>query len=83
MPGNNDEPLQLTIEQAAKKLGRSVPATEHMIRVGKLKAVRIDSPVQVDRGIILALIDQSKESDTERGSSSPCGHRFKTCSTPK
>ena len=60
---NLDEPLLLTIEQAAKKLGRTVSATEHMIRAQKLRAVRIDSRVQVDYRDILTLIDQCKTSD--------------------
>ena len=64
--GGSDEPLLLTIGQAAKKLGRSVPATEHMIRAQKLKAVKIDSRVQIDYRDILALIDRSKDSDPER-----------------
>jgi hypothetical protein len=61
--GNKDEPLLLTIEQAARKLGRTVSATEHMIRSEKLKAVRIDSRVQIDYRDILALIDRSKTSE--------------------
>ncbi len=60
--GNSDEPLLLTIEQAAQKLGRSVPATEHLVRSGKLKPVRIDRRVQIDYRDILTLIQQSKES---------------------
>lgn len=60
MDVNRDEPLLLTIEQAAKKLGRSVTATEHLVRSGKLKSVRIDRRVQIDHRDILTLIQQSK-----------------------
>jgi hypothetical protein len=59
--GNSDEPLLLTIEQAAKKLGRSVPATEHLVRSGKLIPVRIDRRLQIDYRDILSLIQKSKE----------------------
>lgn len=55
-----DEPLLLTIEQAARKLGRSVSATEHLVRAGTLKAVRIDRRVEIDYRDILTLIEQSK-----------------------
>ncbi len=58
-----DDPLLLTVGQAAKKLGRTITAIEHMVRSGKLKAVRIDSRVQIDYRDILALIDQRKEPD--------------------
>ena len=57
---NGDEPLLLTIEQAAKKLGRTVSATEHLVRAGTLKAVRIDRRVRIDYRDILALIEQGK-----------------------
>jgi excisionase family DNA binding protein len=57
---NGDEPLLLTIEQTAKKLGRTVSATEHLVRAGTLKAVRIDRRVRIDYRDILMLIEQSK-----------------------
>jgi hypothetical protein len=37
-----DDPLLLTIDQTARKLGRTVPAVEHLIRENKLPVVRID-----------------------------------------
>src|SRR5438034_4181310 len=43
-----------------KKLGRTVAATEHLVRDGRLKPVRIDRRVQIDYRDILTLIEQSK-----------------------
>ncbi len=62
----DDEPLLLTIEQAARKLGRSVSATEHLVRAGTLKAVRIDRRVRIDYRDILTLIENAKESPRAR-----------------
>jgi excisionase family DNA binding protein len=65
MPQNSpqgDEPLLLTIEQAARKLGRTVPAVEHLIREGKISVVRIDRRVFIDFRDILSLIAQHKVS---------------------
>jgi excisionase family DNA binding protein len=60
-----DDPLLLTVEQAARKLGRSVSAVEHLIRKKKLTAVKIDRRVSVDYRDILTLIDRHKiDSDT-------------------
>jgi len=55
-----DEPLLLTIEQAARKLGRTVPAIEHLIREGKLPVVRIDRRVSIDWRDILSLVECHK-----------------------
>jgi hypothetical protein len=58
----SDEPLLLTIEQSARKLGRTVPAVEHLIREGKISVVRIDRRVFIDYRDILSLIEQHKVS---------------------
>ena len=58
-----NDPLLLTREQAARKLGRTVPALEHLIHEGKLPVVRIDCRVFIDVRDILRLIDQSKKPD--------------------
>ena len=55
-----DEPLLLTVEQTAFKLGRTVPAVEHLIRKTKLRVVRIDRRISIDYRDILALIEQHK-----------------------
>jgi len=55
-----DEPLLLTIEQAARKLGRTAPAVEHLIRENKLPVVRIDRRVFIDYRDILSLVAQCK-----------------------
>ena len=57
---NADDPLLLTIEQTACKLGRTVPAVEHLIRENKLPVVRIDRRVFIDYRDILSLIDRHK-----------------------
>ena len=59
-PTTADDPLLLTIEQAARKLGRTVPAAEHLIRENKFPVVRIDRRVFVDYRDILCLIEQHK-----------------------
>jgi hypothetical protein len=56
----SDSPLLLTVEQAAIRLGRTVPAIEHLIHKRRLIAVRIDRRVMLDERDILALIDESK-----------------------
>lgn len=56
-----DEPLLLTVEQTALKLGRTVPAVEHLIRKNKLRVVRIDRRISIDYRDILALIEQHKK----------------------
>jgi Helix-turn-helix domain len=55
-----DEPLLLTVEQAARKLGRTAPAVEHLIRESKLPVVRIDRRVFIDYRDILSLVAQHK-----------------------
>ena len=55
-----DDPLLLTTEQTAQKLGRTVPAVEHLIRENKLPVVRIDRRVFIDYRDILSLIDRHK-----------------------
>ena len=57
---DTNEPLLLTLEQAARKLGRTVPAVEHLIRDNKLPAVRFDRRIFIDHRDILALIERSK-----------------------
>ena len=54
------DPLLLTTEQTAQKLGRTVPAVEHLIRENKLPVVRIDRRVFIDYRDILSLIDRHK-----------------------
>jgi hypothetical protein len=61
-----NEPLLLTIEQASRKLGRSVPATEHLIRKGTLRTVRFDGRISVDYRDILALIERSKQPSADK-----------------
>ena len=55
-----EETLLLTIEQVARKLGRTVAAVEHLIRENKLPVVRIDRRIFVDHRDILALIERHK-----------------------
>ena len=55
-----DDPLLLTIEGAARKLGRTTPATEHLIREKKLPVVRIDRRIYIDYRDILLLIERHK-----------------------
>jgi excisionase family DNA binding protein len=55
-----DDPLLLTVEQAARKLGRTVPAVEHLIREGRLPVVRFDRRVFIDTRDILSLIERHK-----------------------
>ena len=55
-----DDPLLLSIEQAANKLGRTVPAMEHLIRQHRLPIVRIDRRIFLDYRDILKLIDDHK-----------------------
>ena len=55
-----DDPLLLSIEQAARKLGRTVPAMEHLIRQHRLPVVRIDRRIFLDYRDILKLIDDHK-----------------------
>ena len=55
-----DDPLLLSIEQAASKLGRTAPAIEHLIREHRLPVVRLDRRVFVDYRDILKLIDKHK-----------------------
>lgn len=57
---DGNDPLLLTREQAARKLGRTVPAIEHLINEGKLPVVRIDRRVFIDMRDIIRLIDQHK-----------------------
>jgi hypothetical protein len=56
-----NEPLLLTIEQASRIIGRSVAATEHLVREGTLPVVRIDRRIYIDYRDILDLIDRSKQ----------------------
>jgi hypothetical protein len=58
---NGNDPLLLTREQAALKLGRTLPALEHLIHEGKLPVVRIDRRVFIDVRDILRLIDDHKK----------------------
>ena len=55
-----DGPLLLTVAQAAVRLGRTVPAVQHLIRERRLPVVRFDRRVNVDERDILALINASK-----------------------
>jgi len=55
-----EDPLLLTIEQAGRKLGRTVAAVEHLVRENKLPVVRIDRRIFVDYRDILALIERHK-----------------------
>jgi excisionase family DNA binding protein len=57
---NTARPLLLTVEQAALRLGRTVPAVQHLIRERRLPVVRFDRRVMLDERDILALIDASK-----------------------
>jgi hypothetical protein len=57
---NDDSPLLLTVEQGARKLGRTVPAIEHLIRENKLPVVRLDRRVFIDYRDILSLIERCK-----------------------
>jgi hypothetical protein len=56
-----NDPLLLTREQVAKKLGRTVPAVEHLIHEGKLPVVKFDRRTFVDVRDLLRMIDQSKK----------------------
>ena len=53
-------PLLLTVDQAASRLGRTVPAVQHLIRERRLPVVRFDRRVMLDERDIVALIDASK-----------------------
>lgn len=55
-----DDPLLLSIDRAARKLGRTGPAVEHLIRENRLPVVRIDRRVFLDYRDILKLIDEHK-----------------------
>jgi hypothetical protein len=55
-----EETLLLTVQQVARKLGRTVAAVEHLIRENKLPVVRIDRRVFVDYRDILSLIERHK-----------------------
>jgi len=55
-----DDPLLLSIEQTARKLRRTVPAMEHLIRQHRLPIVRIDRRIFLDYRDILKLIDDHK-----------------------
>lgn len=59
-PPTADDPLLLTVEEAAHKLGRTIPATEHLIREKKVPAVRFDRRVYIDYRDILLLIERHK-----------------------
>lgn len=52
--------LLLTVGQAAIKLGRTVPAVEHLIRERRLPVVRFDRRVMLDMRDIIALVNNSK-----------------------
>lgn len=54
------DPLLLSIEQAARKLGRTVLAMEHLIREDRLPVVRIDRRIFLDYRDILKLINDHK-----------------------
>jgi hypothetical protein len=58
-----DDPLLLTIEQSARKLGRTAPAVEHLVRENKIPVVRIDRRVFIDHRDILSLIERHKVHD--------------------
>jgi excisionase family DNA binding protein len=55
-----DEPLLLTVAQAAVRLGQTVPAVEHLIRERRLPVVRFDRRVMLDVRDIFALVNSSK-----------------------
>jgi hypothetical protein len=59
-PPASDGPLLLTVGQAAIKLGRTVPAVEHLIRERRLPVVRFDRRVMLDVRDIVALVNTSK-----------------------
>ena len=59
-PPAGDVPLLLTVGQAAIKLGRTVPAVEHLIRERRLPVVRFDRRVMLDMRDIEALVNDSK-----------------------
>jgi hypothetical protein len=59
-PPAGDGPLLLTVGQAAIKLGRTVPAVEHLIRERRLPVVRFDRRVMLDVRDIVALVNTSK-----------------------
>jgi hypothetical protein len=60
-PPAGDGPLLLTVGQAAIKLGRTVPAVEHLIRERRLPVVRFDRRVMLDMRDIEALVNDSKD----------------------
>jgi len=59
-PPAGDGALLLTVGQAAIKLGRTVPAVEHLIRERRLPVVRFDRRVMLDVRDIVALVNTSK-----------------------
>lgn len=50
----------LTIEQAARYLGRTPEGTRRLIRLGKLRTVRMDDRVYLDIGDLDAAIEAAK-----------------------
>ena len=55
----------LSIEEAARYLGRSVEAVRHMVNAGKIPTVRGDRRTQIDLRDLDRWIEINKQADTE------------------